>query len=438
LAQPPDHAVRTHAKFSPSKLNYLDPEVGGCHGYKNREGTSDAAEEGTRLHELMDAAIVEYLKDGRVHSLAATLRMRAIREKWDDSTMFPLQWCAAKLDPYLAKAPEVYNEQKVFIRSSSNEPLTSGHYDLLLVFGQTAAAMLSDFKFGYNPVEPAATNRQGLAYAVGVLQKNPGLSRVVSMFLQPATGGESFATFLRKDLAQHTATLTRIVRDAEILETLLEHEPVETYVDALTPGSACTYCARFAGCPAYLRQMKVAVQKTGQMVVPETLNVEAIDTPAKAAVAALWCDFLLDKLPEVKKRSLELAKGNGGAVEYVSESGEVVRYEIQQRKLDRVLGSAPDVMKAVSDLVAPDEVLCAAKLQLGALEAILVPAIQSQAAAEGEKITKKEATSRMEGILEAHGVLSRPDGAIDVLKRAKLSKEPKQISAKAGKQSKQN
>ena len=46
----PDHANRGHAEFSPSSLKY----VATCAGYKGREGTSAAAEKGTRIHEALE------------------------------------------------------------------------------------------------------------------------------------------------------------------------------------------------------------------------------------------------------------------------------------------------------------------------------------------------------------------------------------------------
>ena len=48
-AQQP-HADRGHAEFSPSSLKY----VAGCAAYHGKDGSSPAAEMGTRIHEALE------------------------------------------------------------------------------------------------------------------------------------------------------------------------------------------------------------------------------------------------------------------------------------------------------------------------------------------------------------------------------------------------
>lgn len=49
-AMPDPHSDRDHAEFSPSALKY----IAGCAGYHGKEGTSAAAEKGTRIHEALE------------------------------------------------------------------------------------------------------------------------------------------------------------------------------------------------------------------------------------------------------------------------------------------------------------------------------------------------------------------------------------------------
>lgn len=46
----PDHSDRGHAEFGPSGLKY----VAACPGFHGKEGTSEAAEKGTRIHEALE------------------------------------------------------------------------------------------------------------------------------------------------------------------------------------------------------------------------------------------------------------------------------------------------------------------------------------------------------------------------------------------------
>ena len=66
----PDHANRDHAEFSPSSLKY----VAGCAGYQGREGTSAAAEKGTRIHEALEAQDSSALHDVPISIVVGTRR----------------------------------------------------------------------------------------------------------------------------------------------------------------------------------------------------------------------------------------------------------------------------------------------------------------------------------------------------------------------------
>lgn len=55
----PNHQDRGHAEFSPSALKYL----AACPGFHGREGTSSAAERGTRIHEALEVRNPAHLQD---------------------------------------------------------------------------------------------------------------------------------------------------------------------------------------------------------------------------------------------------------------------------------------------------------------------------------------------------------------------------------------
>tara|TARA_R100000426_G_scaffold20039_2_gene17267 strand:+ start:1976 stop:2266 length:291 start_codon:yes stop_codon:yes gene_type:complete len=46
----PNHSNRGHAEFGPSGLKY----IAACPGFHGAEGTSEAAERGTRIHEALE------------------------------------------------------------------------------------------------------------------------------------------------------------------------------------------------------------------------------------------------------------------------------------------------------------------------------------------------------------------------------------------------
>lgn len=59
MADNVNHSERAHAEFGPSGLKY----VKACPGFKGKEGTSEAAEKGTRIHEALEVHDPSALRD---------------------------------------------------------------------------------------------------------------------------------------------------------------------------------------------------------------------------------------------------------------------------------------------------------------------------------------------------------------------------------------
>tara|TARA_R100000231_G_scaffold41281_5_gene36097 strand:- start:9776 stop:10024 length:249 start_codon:yes stop_codon:yes gene_type:complete len=59
MADSINHSERAHAEFGPSGLKY----VKACPGFKGKEGTSEAAEKGTRIHEALEVNDPSALRD---------------------------------------------------------------------------------------------------------------------------------------------------------------------------------------------------------------------------------------------------------------------------------------------------------------------------------------------------------------------------------------
>lgn len=414
----PDHSARKHAKVSPSKLNYVDPSLGGCRGFKSSDETNAAAEEGTELHELLDKLLVEYRDGGMRGSWEGYLFSRRPALKWSDDHDYLLRFCARSVDMYFASRPRVVNEQRVTISDAGGTPITYGHYDVLII-PKPNVGILGDWKFGINPVEPAPTNRQGLAYAVGVFQAFPEIDVVGVKFVQPRLNWITEAVFHRRDIAKHIEVIKDLVHQSLTTNEALDKDPSSVPATQLNPGSACAHCVRCAKCPAYLQKMQVLAPAFGGMPAPVGVNLDAIDSPQKAALAYAWAKFLDDKLDDVKKRCLEVAELNGGKISITNpETGEELNYTVCERGFDRSLGSAPLVADSLAQWVTPEQVLGAADLALGRLQNLVVPAMMEQ----NDELSKKAAEEALATHLESHGLLSRPDGKIKYLKQTKKPK----------------
>lgn len=410
----PDHGARAHHKFSMSKLNYLDPSVGGCRGYKSREGSSAAAEEGTQLHEISEKVLRDYLQG---HKPGVTLQAFAnARREWDDEAHALLSYCFKYLDEYAIRpGARFYIELKAKVRRDDGSEVNYGHLDLF-VLNADGSAKLIDWKFGHSPVLPAETNRQGLGYAAAMFQTFPDAKSIEVVFVMPRLRWVTTHTFRREQASEMAYRVDQIVQGAIAVQGEEGQRPL--HADLLNPGSACEYCARVGDkCPGYLRTYVTAVQRFGSLPsIPTTLDLDAIDTPEKAAIARAWVDFMELASQPIKDRAMDFARLNGDQIEAVLPDGQTVTYRIQSRSINRELGSAGEIFDALKDFVAPQQLLAAAKLGLDKTLEIAGTALLE---CQPEVGTKKAAREAILSLLESQGLVSRPDGKVEFLKRTK-------------------
>jgi hypothetical protein len=411
---PPDHGARAHHKFSMSKLNYLDPSVGGCRGYKGRDGTSKAAEDGTELHEKSEKVLREYLKATRP-SVSLAQFAAGVRD-WDDDSNNLLHRCFSFLDDYaLKKGSKIYIELKARIKRNDGSEINYGHLDLFVIHADNSS-MLIDWKFGYSPVLPADRNRQGLGYAAAMFQEFPFVKSIETIFVQPRLRWVTRHTYRREEAVELAYRVDQIVLGATLTQGEDMQQPLVR--DLLNPGSACEYCCRIGTCPGYLGAYVTAVQRMGALPsLPTTFNLDAIDSPEKAAIARAWVDFLDAAAGPIKDRAQEIAINNGGQIEATLPDGQVVRYEMKSRGVNRELGSAAEIAECLKDIIMPAQLLGAAKLGLEKTLEIAAPALLE---INSEVGTKKAAREAILSMLEAHGLVTRPDGKVEFLKRTKI------------------
>lgn len=420
-----DHASRGHHRWGPSRMNYLDPHLGGCFGYQSTGGTSTAAEEGTQLHEILEAAIDAYQSTPKKLLFGEFLENR---RNWEEEEHGWLMWVAHHIQDFLFNDKiETFCEQAVVIRKEDGEEWNWGTADLILVSGK--AAMVIDFKFGWVPVPHADVNRQGQNYGYGVLQRFPEVDTVTVKFLQPKLNYAPEHDYTRADLEHRFAELTMLRGTAERIQQRLDAgDASEELVEALNPGKVCTYCSRIGSCPAYLNKVKQLAVSNGGLQLPEQFNVDAIDSPEKAAVAKAWVDFLAAGMNDLKKKLLEVAESNGGEIQYTDEaSGVDYHYQLRQRKLPRKVGNAVEVAEVLKRWVEPSALLGACKIGLDKLFDVAVDSfVEIEQAETGEKITKKSAKEQLTSILETADLLSQPDGELPTLQAVRKPKKPEQ------------
>lgn len=407
-----DTVGRTHHKRSISKLNYF----AACPAFEGLpfvRTPNNPADQGTMQHSYMELAVEYALQEKKTvrESLDWALANLPDDKKivdWDEDFLGNLQFCADYADKYFSNPAFTGAVQEIKV-SLLPKADTAGHFDVLVFFGKKIA-LLFDWKFGRIAVPAAFHNYQGKGYAAGVMLKYPELERVGVVFVQPRLFSASEAIFTRGQLP----TILAEIHDILFRAAAPNPQPVFN--------SYCSYCAKQATCPAVVGHLSKAVTQFRGLPAPPSFNGSELSKPEDIALLRLWVDWLENVTDSVKQKALDAAIANGGSIE-CRVGDEIYRYEVQERASARSIRSPNLVSKALEEVLTPEEVLGAAKLSVTGLETIFA----EQAVAQGKAESIKAAKEGMTALLEAEGLLSRPDFRVRFLK-AKREKVTKSIS----------
>ncbi len=258
--------TNTHARHAPSSLGYKEV----CPAYSGRTGTNAAAEEGTLLHAALEHDDFSQLNEEQA---------------------FLAGLCRDFRDGELAKLrkPEVYRELKLTIAAG----LTFGTADFVAISGKHG--ILMDWKFGWGAIEPAATNAQGVAYALGVFEMFPKLQTLEVHFVQPRREFISSHTFTRDDVAGMELRIRTIVRKANA-RNKEEH-----------PGLHCCYCRKQATCKA-LRNIALPIAtRYADLTIPDELHPSNIVDPRMMAHCLDCAKVLKEWVDSVQFHAVDMA-----------------------------------------------------------------------------------------------------------------------------------
>ena len=176
---------------------------------------------------------------------------------------------------------EVAREQYLAVCSSEKstasdgvvwDGITGGYPDTLLLArrpeGSLAAVL--DWKFGQVLVTPTASNLQGIAYALAVLQKYDDVQEVLIQFYHPHVEkdlhkAEYTHTFTRDDMGAMEITVRQVIAQ--------KHEAkrggwANSLISPTPSTDLCVWCAKIATCPAVQQLALVAHQKHEQLAMP--------------------------------------------------------------------------------------------------------------------------------------------------------------------------
>ena len=337
--------MSTHAKHSPSSLGYKET----CPAFAGRFGSNPAADEGTRLHAALEL-------DDDTDLTEEQLTLVTLCRDFHESEL-------AKLD-----TPKQFRELRLTIAGG----LTYGTADFVALSHDETHGFMIDWKFGRGAIEPANTNAQGAAYALGVFEKFPNLATLELHFVQPRRAWLSSHTYHRADVPNLTLRVQTIIRRANARN---KQE---------NPGAQCEYCRKQATCTA-LRQLALPIASRYQgLTIPEELHASNITDPRLMAHCLDVAKILKGWVESVNFHALEMAlKG-----------AEIPGYRLASRAGRRSITDVLAAYGSVRDSISLEDFLtCCTGVKLDALTETI-----SADAPHGQKQkTKDDLISKLTG-----------------------------------------
>jgi len=287
----PDHSSRGHAEFSPSSLKY----VAACAGYEGKDGTSAAAEMGTRIHEALEVRDPSALHNEEEVSLyEQILEME---------------------EGFMANFPPVkeeHNEIQVDVELDGTG--TWGTCDRFLTLDMqnpllnplppNDEAVMADYKTGISIIDPPEHNWQAKAYVVGAFQKFKDINKIVFVFYVPQHSACLHHTFHRADVPALIEELSTVIRRGEEIRPKWGGGAPE--IEDCTPTQYCRFCKHEDACPA-LGGLVVEVAKKIDSTIPD-VDLENIDDPARLSELFNIAKIVENWAKRIKERTIAAAK----------------------------------------------------------------------------------------------------------------------------------
>ncbi len=259
----PDHANRDHAEFSPSSLKY----VAGCAGYQGRDGTSAAAEKGTRIHEALEELDPSALHDEE--------ELEIYWQIVKDEEAF----LSSVLDEEALEDAVELNEVQVDVELDG--VATWGTCDRLTIAGKRA--VMGDYKTGISVIDTPKENWQAKAYALGAFQKYPEIEEIIFVFYIPVRDQVLSDVFTRDDVPSLVKELSDVISRGEVIRP--QWEGGQPDMDDLNPTVNCRFCRHEGHCPA-LGGLAIEVATRVSETIPKDIDINNPKDPE--VVEQLW------------------------------------------------------------------------------------------------------------------------------------------------------
>ena len=282
MSEHPDHQSRGHAEFSPSSLKY----VAACPAYEGKDGTSVAAERGTRIHEALEVRDPSALHDEEELAIYEQI----------------VEMESAFMSNFGTVQDEL-NEIQVEIKLNDCE--TWGTCDRFLILEGGKRAVMADYKTGISIIDPPESNWQAKAYTIGAFQMHPEIEEITFVFYVPLHTASLHHTFKRADLDSLIAELSKVIKDGERIRPKWGEGTPQ--LEECTPSQYCRFCKHEDHCPALGGLVVEVAKKVDVDCVSSDLDITD-NSPANLAKLYNIAKIVENWAVKIKKVAMDAAK----------------------------------------------------------------------------------------------------------------------------------
>ena len=264
---------RGHHPDSPSSLQ----STAACAHFENLQRETAAAAAGTLQHHAAETRDLSQLDEQE--QVDAVKRCLAI----EDDLIGSLTAAGFDVEIIREEYLAVCADEKISAEDGKLwDGLTGGYPDTLLLARRSEGtlAVVLDWKFGQMLVTPTASNLQGMAYALAVLQTYTDVAEVMVQFYHPhieldTPQPEYSHTFSRDDMGAMELTIRRVVaqkRDAA-------RDGWDSSIAPVPSTLLCVWCSKLGTCPAVQSLALITHQKHEKLELPVEVSPQYLTDP---------------------------------------------------------------------------------------------------------------------------------------------------------------
>lgn len=340
--------------------------------------SSEAADEGTKLHRVMELAAYGAEKADEFLRLFNTLSPEQATAV--SNAQEALNKIAFKFDAQHDDKHDAYFERRLEFRNTANEVVLTGKGDYVGIIGN--AAFVVDYKFGRGYVEPAERNFQLAAMAVLVAQMWP-VESVDVHIIQPRAESERKVTsahYTREDIDYTREKIFDVCEEA-----LYSDSPRQSV------GYWCKFCDSKYRCAAAQKAMDEETVLVAKGFEITTENVREVFEKAK--FVGKVCADIAKKCADVVAQNPDVETGL-----YFAEGASV-------RKIDDTLSVLTWLEKKLGRELTDAEFSALVSFKIGDLESFFASELKKTS--PDKKITKKALNEAFGRELSELGLLIR-------------------------------